>query len=1538
VELSVDEAVAQNAGRVDFDRSVPVYVDNFLRFPVGEVVPAGWYDRNRSAWIPSDNGKVIQILAVTGGLARLDTDGDGQEDDATKLTALGISDGERVTLAGLYPAGKTLWRVPVRHFTPWDFNWPFRLPDDALPPTVEDPKGQDVQLDSNESDTCIGCSIEAQNQTLGEEIAIAGTPYKIHYRSDRVLGHRSAYSRKIRLSGAAIPASLKRISLQVEIAGKTYIQEFPPSANLVHTFVWDGNDVYGRSVQGIQIAKVAIGYIYDAVYQSARRFGLPGDGALISENRMRREVTLWKTSKKQFGAFKSVVLSMGWSLNVHHVLDTTRGTLLLGSGQILSGVVNTIETVAGNGSIYTQLDIDGMPATSVALDEFYEIALDSKGYLYITTETGGDLMAVDSDGIINNIGISSEYAIVPSVALGPDGSLYYVSGVYGEWEEIKKRSIDGARSTLVTSGPMGEHGFRNLVVSPDGGLYFSAFPSNRVYRLEPDGNIVAVAGTGDWNTGGFSDGIPATESKVWSPRALTLDKNGNLYIAEANNNCVRRVGIDGRIWTVAGLCGIDNGGFSGDDGPATRARLSSPSGLAIGSDGNLYISDTGNQRIRRVGPDGIIHTIAGVGDRGFAGDRGPASAASLSSPEGLAFGPDGNLYIADARNHRVRRLILPVHVSAIKGAIMVASRDGAELYQFDSSGRHLRTLDSFTGAVICSFIYDAEGRLTGIKDRDSDLTQIERDGAGHPTAILSPDGQRTELSVDGNGHLATVANPAGEAHRMTYTPDGLLLSFTDPRGQTQAYEYDDLGRLIRDVDAAGGGWTLNRSEQDRGFTTRMTSAEGRVTDFRVETLANGDRRLVNTHPDGTVASRLYKTGGENLFNAADGTLTTVQLGPDPRFGMQAPVASKVLTKTPAGLTSTVTRTRTATLTTPTDPLSLATLTESTTVNGNTDRAVFDAANRTLTYTSPAGRTAATTLDSQGRPLTHRVAGLEPLQYSYDGRGRLQEVRIGSGADARTVRHDYYADGPNRGALASLTDALGRIVRFDYDPAGRVVQETLSDGRVVQFAYDANGNLTSLLPPGQPAHRFDYTPVDLTESYTPPAIEAADPSTRYEYDRDRQLTRITRPGGETVGFVYDSAGRLQTPTTPQGDTDYVYDAAGRLIEVKQNGVVTATYGYDANGNRTHVNGLAVATYDAQDRLLAYQGAEYAYTAAGDRQSKTVGGLTTTYDYDALGNLRKVTRPGTSIEYLIDGHNRRIGKKVNGTLVQGFLYQDGLRPAAELDGQNRIVSRFVYADKTNAPAYLIKGGVTYRILSDSLGSPRLVVNTTDGTVAQRMDYDEWGRVIYDSHPGFQPFGYAGGLYDRDTGLVRFGARDYDPETGRWTTKDPILFGGGDVNLYAYVANNPLNFIDPLGLEATVHVWQPVGWGFSSFGHVSTRINGTSYSFGPGGMTIEPTSKYLSRNNFRNGVGAKLNLNPDQETRLQACMSRSKSYNAFTNNCGTPIQDCLKALGYDLGWNLFPVSVGDSLLDYPGLVTSFDFYPATQPATGSSAPWAK
>ncbi len=159
-------------------------------------------------------------------------------------------------------------------------------------------------------------------------------------------------------------------------------------------------------------------------------------------------------------------------------------------------------------------------------------------------------------------------------------------------------------------------------------------------------------------------------------------------------------------------------------------------------------------------------------------------------------------------------------------------------------------------------------------------------------------------------------------------------------------------------------------------------------------------------------------------------------------------------------------------------------------------------------------------------------------------------------------------------------------------------------------------------------------------------------------------------------------------------------------------------------------------------------------------------------------------------------------MSGVLGQGFLYHDQLKPVAELDGTGAVVARFVYGSGSLVPDYLVKAGTTYRIVSDHLGSLRLVVDATTGAVVQRLDYDEFGQVTLDTNPGFQPFGFAGGLYDRDTKLARFGARDYDAETGRWTAKDPIRFAGGDANLYSYVLNDPVNLGDAEGLSI-------VGW---------------------------------------------------------------------------------------------------------------------------------
>jgi RHS repeat-associated protein len=166
-------------------------------------------------------------------------------------------------------------------------------------------------------------------------------------------------------------------------------------------------------------------------------------------------------------------------------------------------------------------------------------------------------------------------------------------------------------------------------------------------------------------------------------------------------------------------------------------------------------------------------------------------------------------------------------------------------------------------------------------------------------------------------------------------------------------------------------------------------------------------------------------------------------------------------------------------------------------------------------------------------------------------------------------------------------------------------------------------------------------------------------------------------------------------------------------------------------------------------------------------------------------------------VVDGLGRRVAKKVDGQVRFGLLYGEAMGPSAQLDPDGSIRNRFVYGTRSTVPDYMLRDGHRFRIVSDDLGSPRLVVDLDSGEVAQRLDYDAFGRVVQDTNPGFQPFGFAGGLYDADTGLVRFGARDYDPETGRWTAQDPIDFAAGDSNLYGYVLGDPVNLVDPSGL---------------------------------------------------------------------------------------------------------------------------------------------
>ena len=288
---------------------------------------------------------------------------------------------------------------------------------------------------------------------------------------------------------------------------------------------------------------------------------------------------------------------------------------------------------------------------------------------------------------------------------------------------------------------------------------------------------------------------------------------------------------------------------------------------------------------------------------------------------------------------------------------------------------------------------------------------------------------------------------------------------------------------------------------------------------------------------------------------------------------------------------------------------------------------------------------------------------------------------------------------------------------------------------------------------------------------------------------------------------DNNGRIIGKTETAGDVTasytYTYDSMGRLLTVFKDGNLVEEYGYDLSGTRISetntLRGLSGRTfsYSDEDHLLKAGSVIYDYNLDGFLKTKTDGTDITIYSYSSRGELLKVTLPdGIAVEYLYDPLGRRIAKKLDGAIVEKYLWKGMTRLLAIYDGADNLLMRFEYADD-RLPVAVTIGGAIYYLAYDQVGSLRLVADSI-GNVLKRIDYDSFGNIIADTNSAFElPFGFAGGLYDPDTELVRFGYRDYDPDVGRWTAKDPVFFAGGDTDVYRYVLNDPINLNDPSGL---------------------------------------------------------------------------------------------------------------------------------------------
>lgn len=505
------------------------------------------------------------------------------------------------------------------------------------------------------------------------------------------------------------------------------------------------------------------------------------------------------------------------------------------------------------------------------------------------------------------------------------------------------------------------------------------------------------------------------------------------------------------------------------------------------------------------------------------------------------------------------------------------------------------------------------------------------------------------------------------------------------------------------------------------------------------------------------------------------------------------------------------------------------VTSITTPSGETHELSYTPRGDLETYESPAGDEYELGYDGDGLVTGVELPSGGDLDYGYDTHGRRETTTLtaADGTDHGTIDLDYGADG-TVSSIERTLDGTTATIEFEHD--GEFPTELVYGGvaeGTFAFAYDDDLNVSEVTLPSGGVRSLAYDPDGLRTQVGPFSFDRDGPlggtTTIADENLEIEVTyddhgvpsmRTHRIADEVVyeaEFAYDGAGRLSQRTeTVDGETvTYTYEyETGRLVGVERDGTTYEVYGYDEHGNLTSrtVDGTtAETTIGVQDQIDTHDGSEYAYDADGflvergdDELTYSVGGELLAVDLDGSGEV---------IEYAYDGFGRRVAR-TDAAGTTEYLYGNP-NNRVELTATRSPDGTFTtyYYDDAGRLFAFERGAEWYYVATDQVGSPRAVFDS-DGELVKQVTYDAFGAAEEDTDPSFDlAVGFAGGLADPATGLVRFWNRDYDPETGRWTARDPILFDGRQTNLYAYVENDPVNRLDPSGLSWDCY-WDRVG----------------------------------------------------------------------------------------------------------------------------------
>ena len=456
--------------------------------------------------------------------------------------------------------------------------------------------------------------------------------------------------------------------------------------------------------------------------------------------------------------------------------------LVVTAGPVATGSQKTPVCAAGGSGTYTCI-LSGPNATAI-----------QNGVVAVVGVTLAPSASVSvALGIMNALGASTD-PNPASVPLSTAGGSVFIP------------EFDPSSITTVQTGALVLAEPQSVVVDASGNLLIADTLNHRIVRVTPTGAATVVAGLGSPAYSG--DGGPATNAQLNEPAAVALDSSGNVYVADSQNHRVRRFSVGGDITTIAGT-GVP--GYSGDGGPAAAAQLNQPLGVAVDSSGNVYIADTNNNRIRMIAPGGTMSTLAGTGPASFTGDSGPATSATLAFPAGVAVDSSGNIYASDSGNRRVRKLTAGGNILTVAGGgccgvsgdggpgtaaqlvrpIGVTTDPAGNLYLADAGDNRIRMVSAGTGTI-------ATAAGTGVP------------GSG-PNQLNGPSGVASDAL--GNLHIADSNNNRIQQVIFYQGSIGLGSSSGAPGGTIQipltlnlnrGAAVDSLGASVQISSAAGG--------------------------------------------------------------------------------------------------------------------------------------------------------------------------------------------------------------------------------------------------------------------------------------------------------------------------------------------------------------------------------------------------------------------------------------------------------------------------------------------------------------------------------------------------------------------------------------------------------------------------------------------------------------------------------------------------------------------------------------------------------------